>query len=231
MSIDERTRPAPAQPLPVASPPSPARWIALDHFALQADRPSRFAEVDLTQVDPALRMLLFTDGTVTRTLEAQTLSSVSVEVVSQDPVPAPAAVAPHLSIASGRGAVRRRVKIGAGEPLAPVIWAESHIVPSRLPDDFLDVLGAASDGIGGSLQQVQLECWREMLWFGFDRVPGWTGVDTAGNRTAITRLYRMIARGRPVLLISETFTVRRCAGKYYLDLPVDQTEPNSSSIN
>ncbi len=41
----------------------------------------------------------------------------------------------------------------------------------------------------------------------------------------------MIAGGKPVLLISETFTVRQRAGEYHLDLPVDQTDPNSSSIS
>jgi chorismate-pyruvate lyase len=175
----------------------------------------------LTQVGPPLRMLLFTDGTVTRTLEAQTLSPVTVEVVSQDRLPVPGSIAPHLAVPSGTEVVRRRVRIGIGEPPAPVIWAESHMVPDRLPDDFLNALDDASDGIGGSVQQVQLESWRQMLWFGFDHVPRWSGIDTASSQMAISRLYRMIAGGKPVLLISETFTVTKHQGEYHLDLPVD----------
>ncbi len=124
-------------------------------------------------------MLLFTDGTVTRTLEAQTLSPVSVDVVSQCRIPASEAIAPHLAVESGMEVVRRRVRIGVGEPPLPTIWAESHMVPNRLPEDFLSALDDASDGIGGSVQQVQLESWRQMLWFGFDRVPEWSGVKKA----------------------------------------------------
>jgi len=118
-----------------------------------------------------------------------------------------------------------------GEPAAPVIWAESHIVPGRLPDDFFNVLGDVGDGIGESLQQVQLESWREMLWFGFGSIPDWSGVSTASEPTAITRLYRVIVGGRPALLISEMFAVRQLAGMYHLGAFIDHTEPNSSSMS
>jgi chorismate-pyruvate lyase len=222
---------APARPAALAPPTPRGRSFVLTHFTLQPDRPPHFGEVDLTEVGPALRMLLFTDGTVTRTLEAQTLSPVTVDVVSQSRLPVPASVAPHLALASGMEVVRRRVRIGVGEHSAPVIWAESHMVPSRLPSDFLNALDDASDGIGGSVQQVQLESWRQMLWFGFDRVPEWSGEESGSSQMAICRLYRMIAGGKPVLVISETFTVTRHEGEYHLDLPVDQTDPNSSSIS
>lgn len=223
--------PAPARPAALAPPTPRGHSFALTHFTLQPDRPPHFGEVDLTQVGPPLRMLLFTDGTVTRTLEAQTLLPITVDVVSQDRLPAPETITSHLALASGMEVVRRRVRIGVGEPSAPVIWAESHMVPTRLPDDFLNALDDASDGIGGSVQQVQLESWREMLWFGFAGVPQWSGLDTSRSPVAICRLYRMIAGGKPVLLISETFTVTQREGEYHLDLPVDQTEPNSSSIS
>lgn len=186
------------------------------HFGLQDDRPSHLGEVDLGRLDPALRCLLFTDGTVTRTLEVQALSRVSVEVVAQADVPASGRVANHLEVPTGTESVRRRVVIGAG-PTMPVIWAESHIVPSRLPAGFLDVLGGAPEGIGESLQRVQLESWRDMLWFGLDTAPEWShGADQPGA-TTLTRLYRVITGGRPALLISESFAVEQRAGTYCLD--------------
>ncbi|HXS48453.1 MAG TPA: chorismate pyruvate-lyase family protein, partial [Solirubrobacterales bacterium] len=118
-------------------------------------------------------------------------------------------------VPTGVESVRRRVVIGAG-PAMPVMWAESHIIPSRLPSGFLDVLGSAADGIGESLQQVQLESWRDMLWFGLDTLPEWSCVDRAES-TALTRLYRVITDGRPALLISESFAVERRTGAYRLD--------------
>jgi chorismate-pyruvate lyase len=219
MSLDQRGQLPRTDHSPVACPPSPKdspSALAQRHFTLQAGRPAHLAEIDLAELDHGLRALLFTDGTVTRTLEAQTLSPVSVEVVSQEQMPIPGGMARHLGVAGGTPAVRRRVSIALGEAAAPVIWAESHIVPSRLPGNFLDVLGDASEGIGESLQQVQLESWREMLWFGADRVPAWSGSVTPNDPMAITRLYRVIAGGKPGLLISETFTVRREAGMYHL---------------
>lgn len=186
------------------------------HFVLQDDRPDHLHEVDLAELDPALRCLLFTDGTVTRTLEVQALSRVSVEVVSQATAPALERDAQCLEVPRGMEALRRRVKIGADRG-APVMWAESHIIPSRLPKGFVDVLGRAADGIGESLQQVQLESWRDMLWFGLDTLPAWSEVERQPPPTALTRLYRVITNCRPALLISESFAVRRSGGLYHLD--------------
>lgn len=198
-----------------------ARECALTrrHFVLQDDRPGHLREVDLAELDPVLRCLLFTDGTVTRTLEVQALSKISVEVVSQAEGPALERNARCLEVPDGMEAVCRRVAIGAADG-APVMWAESHIIPSRLPRGFIDVLGKASDGIGESLQQVQLESWRDMLWFGLDTLPAWSQVERQPESVALTRLYRVITNYRPALLISESFAVRRSGGLYHLDWPV-----------
>lgn len=190
---------------------------ALRHFVRRKERPPELGEVGLVEMDPLLRGLLFTDGTVTRTLEVQWLCGISVEVLAQGPVAASAQIAAHLETSVGAETVRRRVVIGGGELVSPLIWAESHILPGRLPQQFLSVLDTAPDGIGESLQQVQLESWRELLWFGLDTPPRWRDTQSQQGTTAITRLYRVIAAGRPALLISESFAVTRRDGVYCLD--------------
>ena len=226
MSIDQRQQEAkPHLPHTGASPHS----LAQRHFTRLGERPQHLKPVELERLDPSLRTLLFTDGTVTRTLEAQTLSPVSVTVVAQEPVVAGAVAARQLEVSAQASALRRRVRIGIGLPAVPVIWAESHILPNRLPDAFFSALSGSSDGIGGSLQQVRLESWREMLWFGFDQPPAWSGGEP-GDRLAITRLYRVIAAERPSLLIAETFAVRETAGSYRIDRGA-HTDPNSSSMS
>lgn len=187
------------------------------HFVMQEQRPGHLGDVDLVAMDPALRNLLFTDGTVTRTLEVHTLARVFVEVVSQSRAPAPVEVLSHLKMPSGLESVQRRVIIGTDASTIPVIWAESHIAPSRLPPGFLGVLDDAPDGIGQSLQQVKLESWRELLWFGLDTAPAWSGLATATETTVLKRLYRVITNGRPALLISESFAVECCEGSYRLN--------------
>jgi len=198
-------------------PVAPTGELAQRHFVLQDRRPAHLGDVGLAEMEPFLRGLLFTDGTVTRTLEVQALSRVSVEVIDQAETGVIGQVATHLEVPNGTDALRRRVLIGAGDASAPAIWAESHILPSRLPPGFLSVLQGAPDGIGESLQQVELESHREMLWFGADIHPEWSDVDPNALLPVITRLYRVITGGLPALLISESFSVRKRDGAYCLD--------------
>lgn len=195
----------------------PSSELARRHFVLQDRRPSCLGEIEISALEPFLRGLLFTDGTVTRTLEVQALSPVSVEVADQADVAVSARIAEHLEVPSGTESVRRRVLIGTGTPMEPAIWAESHIVASRLPAGFLGVLQGAPDGIGESLQKVELESWREMLWFGVDSHPDWSGVSSHHSSPVITRLYRVITGGLPALLISESFSVALRDGIYRLN--------------
>jgi chorismate-pyruvate lyase len=192
-----------------------ANGLASRHFVLQPERPSHLGGVDLVAMDPCLRSLLLTDGTVTRTLEAQTLLPVSVEVMAQEDSLLAGGASKLLEATDGTAAIMRRVAISVGSPPRPVVWAESHIVPDRLPAGFLGVLGDSRDGIGESLQRVRLESAREMLWFGLGEAPDWSQPGAA-ERAFLLRLYRVIAQGRPAMLISETFAMEQRAGVYHL---------------
>lgn len=202
----------------VASVVTPPDELAQRHFVLQDDRPAHLGEIGLVEMEPILRGLLFTDGTVTRTLEVNTLLRVFVEVVDQIDTTVSGQTARHLRVPATSEAVRRRVVIGTQESPAPVIWAESHLLPSRLPPRFLGVLRSAPDGIGQSLQQVELESWRELLWFGLDSRPQWSHTNIRTPSRVITRVYRVIAGSRPALLISESFSVTYLDGVYQLDV-------------
>lgn len=182
-------------------------------------RPGHVAAINPAEMDPFLRGLLFTDGTVTRNLEVKMLSPISVTVVSQADSTASEEVASHLEVEDGAESVLRRVMIGRAGSTNPVIWAESHILPSRLPSGFLGILDGAREGIGESLQRVELESWRDMLWFGLDAPPQWSFVASRVPAPVITRLYRVITAGKPALLISESFAVEDRAGTYSLKWP------------
>jgi chorismate-pyruvate lyase len=181
------------------------------HFLWQEERPRHLGEVEIAALDPFLRGLLFTDGTVTRALTAETLTPVSVGRISQsEAFPLPADVAGHLEAGSEEWALMRRVGISVGAGSPAIVWAESHIVPDRLPPGFVGLLDGASDGIGQSLQRIALESCRELLWFGFDAIPEWADPPSAAGGEAITRLYRIVSERRPAILISESFAVERC---------------------
>lgn len=186
------------------------------YFLAQDERPAGVGEVEIGRLDPFLRGLLFTDGTVTRSLAVHTLAPVSVERVSQSEGPVPAAVAGYLETEPDDFSIRRRVRIGSGAAAVPVLWAESHIVLDRLPPGFAGLLDGAPDGIGQSLQRVALESCRELLWFGFDAPPEWAEAPSSATRATIRRLYRIISDRQATILISESFAVEQRGGLYRL---------------
>lgn len=183
------------------------------YFLLQDERPGDVEEVEIGALDPFLRSLLFTDGTVTRALAVQMLAPISVSPLSQEEVSLPADVAAYLETEAGERAIRRRVGIGVAS--TPVIWAESHLLADRLPSGFLGLLDGAPEGIGQSLQRVALESYRELLWFGLDARPDWAS-PAAGGGATIRRLYRLLNDRHTSILISESFAVEWGAGAYRL---------------
>jgi len=209
-------------PLRAASGPlgdEPAATLARRHFAGQDRRPSHLGELSPASMEPFLRGLLFTDGTVTRTLEVESLSRVAVRVIGQAREGLGAAAAQQLEAPAGIEALRRRVTIGPADAAEPAIWAESHILAERLPAAFLAELEGSRDGIGGSLQRVELESCRELLWYGLDEPPEWSFVAPRAPAPVLTRLYRVIAGGCPALLISESFAVEPRGELYGLRWP------------
>jgi chorismate-pyruvate lyase len=182
------------------------------YFLMQDERPAGVEEVEIERLAPLLRGLLFTDGTVTRALAVQTLAPVAVSRLSQTEVTTPADVAGYLETEPGEHSIRRRVAIDAGA--APVLWAESHLLADRLPPGFLGLLDGAPDGIGQSLQRVALESYRELLWFGLDRLPLWA--TEGGEKASIRRVYRLCSDRQASILISESFAVELRAGVYRL---------------
>lgn len=183
------------------------------HFTAQYEASSDLDDVNIAHLDPFLRGLLFTDGTVSRALEAQRLSPVAVEAVEQVHAPVPARIARYLDVDEADDCVRRRVIMTSpGTRLS--VWAESYVVPDRLPDAFVGSLGDSSQGIGGTLRRLKLEDWRELLWFGLGPAPLWSRASPAAM--TLTRFYRIITQERPALVISEAFGVEMHLGQYRL---------------
>ena len=183
------------------------------HFVLQHAKSPYLADLDIAGLDPFLRGLLFTDGTVSRALEAHTLSRVTVAPVEQVSVSVRQPAAGYLAVGEGRECLRRRVTMHiADRHLA--VWAESYIVPERLPSQFEATLGETPQGIGGSLQQLKLESSRELLCFGLAPPPVWA--KRRVSAPTLTRVYRIVRHAQPALLITEHFALQRRLGRYQL---------------
>jgi chorismate-pyruvate lyase len=187
--------------------------LAARHFKAQGRLPEDLTGVELGALDPFLRNLLVTDGTVSRSLEAHTLRPIVVEPVEQSETLPPQDVAADLQLDPDEACMRRRVvmRINASEPS---VWAESYVVPRRAPTEFLRALRDNDQGIGGSLEKLRLESWRELLWFGLGRPPEWPA--ESSTEQTLRRAYLLLIGGSPSLLIGEHFAVTERDGRYAL---------------
>jgi chorismate-pyruvate lyase len=196
-----------------ADQPMVADRLVDSHFLLQHAKSPYLAALDIVGLDPFLRGLLFTDGTVSRALEAHTLSPVTVTPVEQVTEHVRQPTAGYLAVAEGRECLRRRVTMHLGDTHLAV-WAESYILPERLPSQFEATLGETPQGIGGSLQQLKLESSRELLCFGLAPPPVWA--KRRASAPTLARVYRIVTQAQPALLITEHFALQRRLGRYQL---------------
>jgi chorismate-pyruvate lyase len=144
---------------------------------------------------------------VTRAIEARSLQRVAVRVRDEHESMLDDAAAICLELPLAVAARRRHATIHVADRPAPAVFAESVIVPERLPGWFDAVLRNSSQGLGQALAAGTLESRRELLWFGL-------GVREA--TPVLVRAYRVLLEGRPAMLIQEAFTVRRAAGSLEL---------------
>ena len=109
------------------------------------------------------KILLGTDGSITRILEVITGGQVEITTLSQEVVPAGKEVAGDLRIREGDPVNHRVVRIedaGRGKPL---IYAVSDTPLRRLPPGFREDLMRADIPIGRILARHQIEARREIL--------------------------------------------------------------------
>jgi chorismate-pyruvate lyase len=100
--------------------------------------------------------------------------------------------------------LRRGIAIRGRHSGRAYAFAESLLVTSRLPSDFISLLAHNPKGLGESIDQMRLETRRELLWFGHAATPDWA-TPTAAPLPLLTRSYRIIFGGSPTILISESF--------------------------
>jgi chorismate-pyruvate lyase len=159
--------------------------------------------------DPALtrfqRMLLGTDGTVTHVLEAYAGESVTVTKLLQEfDVPGEGDI--ELELSANEKILRRRVLLKGAETGRVLLYAEAAVALARIGPELLDGLVETDRPIGRLLAQHRTETFREILRV--EREPagptaGHFGIET--NAELVSRTYRIVRRGQPMMLITEKF--------------------------
>jgi chorismate-pyruvate lyase len=179
-----------------------------DLFVAQFARPAHLEEVNLRALSPFQRVLLVIDGTVTKFIEAYTMEPVDV-VHLGDAVQTLAQEHRWLDAPAGTPVTARHVLLRGRYGRTCYAYAASLIVPDRLSPEFRAALDRDGGGLGRALVSSRMENYREVLWYGRERAADLPEpIRDLADETFISRTYRIIAGGRPVMLISERFPSR-----------------------
>jgi chorismate-pyruvate lyase len=119
------------------------------------------------KLKPIHRILLATDGSITRILEALTCKAVQIKTVEQQIIKADASIAKMLKIEEGEDVNYRVVNLKAGEDV--LAHAVSYTPIKRLKDEFKEDLMKADLPIGRIMREHNIEARREINW---ERVEG-----------------------------------------------------------
>lgn len=154
---------------------------------------SQQQSINMRQLPPILRVLLITDGTVTKTLEAYYWESIKVSNIAQNEVVL-TEDNQKLSAKAGETVLRRSISLigdGSGKCYAQ---AESLIRLQQLPAEISKKLNSGEMGIGELLRESGLETYRKLVDIG----------ETSTQQ--IYRSYQIIIHHSPAILVTETFT-------------------------
>lgn len=178
-------------------------------FIAQDEKPATLKEISFARLTPFQRGLIVTDGTVTRFIEAYTFAPVEVVLLQQK---RQTLSSDHdwLQLSAGEEVISRQIILQSPQEKAasPIIhtYADSLIVPKRLPKSILDRLGSNTQGLGRLLQHSGLETRRELLWCGIETLANLpSAVAYLEGETFISRAYLVLAHQEPLILINEKF--------------------------
>lgn len=149
----------------------------------------------LNELPAFLRVLLTTDGTVTKSLESFFWEPVTVHKLDQHRE-ALTEDAPAIGKKQGDEVILRRVRLQGEKSANEYARAFSFICPDALPASICRDLELDRVGIGELLRECGLETYRELMTLGRVELDG---------ETYITRTYRIIMGNKPFIQITEKF--------------------------
>ena len=159
------------------------------------------------RLSPVQKMLLGTDGSVTGLLEVVTESPVEIKTLSQRVVPADEAVAKELQVNPGEEVNYRVVLLKKANNQEALVYAVSHTPLKRLEADIKDDLTKADIPIGVILKKHRIESRRDITSTAF--LPAspehCQAFGVFPREIMLTRSYKIIRHGQPLIAIRETF--------------------------
>ncbi|MBL4607925.1 MAG: DUF98 domain-containing protein [Pseudomonadales bacterium] len=154
---------------------------------------SQQQHIDMRTLPPILRVLLVTDGTVTKTLEAYFWEPIKVSEVNQQEITLDKDNE-RLNAKQGEALLKRSIKLVGGNSENCYAEADSLIRLHQLPLPLREKLINGDIGIGELLRESGLETYRKLIDIG------------EMNSNKIYRSYQIIINHIPAILVTEYFT-------------------------
>jgi chorismate-pyruvate lyase len=160
---------------------------------------------DRTSLTRFQRMLLGTDGTVTHILEAYAEEPIEVVKLLQVFDTSKEEDGALLLVPEGP-VLRRRVVLRGRHSRRNLLYAEAVVAVDRIGSTFLEGLTGSDKPIGVLLSEHRIETYREILSTE-RRAAGPSGAHFHLDPAAVilSRTYRIISGGKPILVIMEMF--------------------------
>jgi chorismate-pyruvate lyase len=168
----------------------------------------RQENLDLEALPPFLRVLLVTDGTVTKSLEAYFWESIKVENLGQGPVTLDEDI-PWVGIKRGEEILQREVRLKGADSGRVYAYAKSWLKLRLLPEALRADLLSGRIGIGEMLRERGLESYREIMDIGSESDESLAPVfDIRPCGELLYRTYRVFIHHEAGMLITEKFPRR-----------------------
>lgn len=175
-----------------------------DVLLAQMDRPAELQDVNPRTLSPFQRALLVIDGTVTKLVEAYMMEPLRIVRLKQD---TRTLATPHkwLGVDTGATVATRHVLLRGEHSDELYAYATSLVALERVPESLRSGIERDGGGLGRILDASKLETRREILWYGRERLEDLPWEPESGGQDFLTRTYRVILAGEPILLIKEHF--------------------------
>lgn len=174
-------------------------------FAAQFDRPDGLDPINMRALPPMLRALAVIDGTVTKFLEAYMMEPIEVTTLGQAEQTLESAQE-WLEVRAGNDVLARHVTLMGGYSGRLYAYAISLTNPHAIPRDIRAAMEIQGGSVGRILLSSRVEQRREVLWYGKESARALpTDVRKIYDGDLLTRAYRIVVEGRPVIMIIEKF--------------------------
>ena len=167
---------------------------------------------DIQKLNRDLRVMLMTDGTLTRVLSAMSNQSIAVQILDQRETESSNMGSADVGL---RGILRRRILLRGQDSHDTFVAAESIIVKEYMPESVLTLLLETNEPLGEVMKSSNLGTTKDPAVIWRAELPTWIPVEhrRAASSDAVARRYQVLLGEVPVVSITEYFLVETFDGR------------------